>query len=59
MTRSDLNARMARRSAQLAAKDAEIAVNAIFDAKTNFKVEVDTFKITAIHAQPKGAQSWI
>ena len=32
MTRSDLNARMARRSPQLTAKDAEIAVNAIFDA---------------------------
>ena len=32
MTRSDLNARMARRSPQLAAKDAEIAINAIFDA---------------------------
>ncbi len=32
MTRSDLNARMAKRSPLLAAKDAEIAVNAIFDA---------------------------
>ena len=32
MTRSNLNARMARRSPQLTAKDAEIAINAIFDA---------------------------
>ena len=32
MTRSDLNARMAKRSPLLAAKDAEIAVNAILDA---------------------------
>lgn len=32
MTRSDLNARMAKRSPLLEAKDAEIAVNAIFDA---------------------------
>ena len=32
MTRSDLNARMAKRSPLLTAKDAEIAFNAIFDA---------------------------
>jgi len=45
MTKSDLIARMARRYPQLVAKDAELAVNAIFDAMTSTLVSGQRIEI--------------
>ncbi len=45
MTKSELIAKLARRHPQLVAKDAEIAVNAIFDAMTSSLVSGQRIEI--------------
>jgi len=45
MTKSELIAKLARRYPQLVAKDAEIAVNAIFDAMTSSLVSGQRIEI--------------